>query len=203
MNLNSIANAAEGYLQRGFTADVHPGCANFVSHCLKAAGSSLGIINYVPNIVSKCQKVGKAFPGDLLVFKNTYDADGDGITEGDPDDDMTHIGVYAGNNVFYDYGGSPAGVRKQKLEGWWLEHFQFSMRPKELKTIKLFTNEKGKTMIVNGKSEAVSVMGMYAANKNKWFTVEANRLNNEPYLSSVIGDGKVVSMEVVIKFEEM
>lgn len=128
--LADIAKAANDYLISGkFKPDVLPGCANFVSHCMANAGGPLMIVSYVPYLVDKCEKIpaNKLVTGMLVVFERTYDAVApEGVG---PEDDMTHIGVYVGDGYFIDYGGSPAGVRKQKLEGWWKERVQFYLKP--------------------------------------------------------------------------
>lgn len=135
--LSDIAKTATDYYQtNNFTPDVLPGCANFVSHCIQTAGGKLGIINYVPTMVDKCENIfppavkDKIETGLLIVFERTYDAVSPaGIGH---EDDMTHIGIIVienGTVYFIDYGGSPAKVRRQKLEGWWLDRVQFYLKP--------------------------------------------------------------------------
>jgi len=87
----------------------------------------LGVINYVPHLVDRCEVIpfSELKRGDLVVFERTYDAvypPGIG-----PEDDMTHIGVYLGNDRFIDFGGDPAYVRNLSLSEY--GHMDFFMRP--------------------------------------------------------------------------
>lgn len=223
MKLSDVYEAAKHYIQSGFIADVHPGCANFVSHCIKKAGGNMGIINYVPTIVDKCKKVGLEqstgkVPGMLIVFERTYDAVAPaGIGK---EDDMTHIGVYAGGEEFYDYGGKPAMVRKKVLNCWWLERVQFYLIPpgvegtgsnsteipnsSNAKTAKLFVNKNGKTLILEGKKEEVHQLGFYATGKNDSIVIDCNFLNTLPAMETRKGSkARVLSMEVIVKYEEV
>jgi hypothetical protein len=173
--LTDIAKAAEEYYRKGnFKPDVLPGCANFVSHCMQKAGGNLGIISYVPHLVDRCEVIPstKFQTGDLVVFKQTYDAVAPaGIGK---EDNMTHIGIivlepkkeYLSTSIikFIDFGGSPASVRKQPLSGFWKDHVDFFMRPpgfdsrgnsSEIKTAKLFVNENGKTIVIDGKAKNI------------------------------------------------
>jgi len=159
-----ILRAAEKYLEDGFTPQVLPGCANFVSRCLVQAGWSYGVYNYTTDIVDKCDLIDntKKQPGDIVLFKKTYDAvPPAGIGD---EDDMTHIAVYTGNNEFIDFGGSPPGMRRLNLNTpYWKEHFQMFVRPKEIEnneyeTVKIFHNINGTNIVTqSGKNPIVSL----------------------------------------------
>lgn len=224
--LADIAKAANDYYLSGkFIPDIRPGCANFVSHCMENAGGPSIIVSYVPYLVDKCEKVPptKVETGMPVVFERTYDAvSPDGIG---PEDDMTHIGILIiepDGLYFIDYGGSPAKVRKQKLEGWWLDRVQFCLKPPGFesaqdsgssgnspetpdssKTIKLFTNKNGKTIIADGKKENINSMAMILTGKTNSLTVDMNPLNDYPCLFLNGKWHKVTSMETVIKCEEV
>ena len=220
--LSSISNAAQSYLQKGFIPDVLPGCANFVSHCMDAAGGSLGIISYVPNLVDRCEKVPptKVEPGMLVVFERTYDAVApSGIG---PEDDMTHVGIYAGDGYFYDYGGSPAKVRKQKLEGWWLDRVQFCLKPPGFGSSQTNTNSSEKPdssdfhqikmfyhpatpqvkIIIDGKEELVDEMMLsIRTNNNQELFVLNHKFDEYPYLNLDKERGKIKALEWHLKWE--
>lgn len=126
---NLTVEIAEKYYREGFTPDVNPayGCCNFVSHCLKEAGWDGGIINYVPALVEKLEKkeYKDGVAGDLIVFEQTYDAVAPaGIGE---EDDMTHVGVYAGEGDFYHFSGGR--VKKNGIfEEYWNGKIQFFLK---------------------------------------------------------------------------
>lgn len=126
---NNLADIANNYLQtNSFTADILPGCANFVSHCMIKANLLDKPINYVPTLVDylktkKYQQINSNsnnIPrGNIIIFQNTYDVS---------PPDMTHIGITEDNNTFYDFGGSPARVRNQSYnDSWWNSRIQFFM----------------------------------------------------------------------------
>jgi len=213
--LTDIAKAAEEYYRKGnFKPDVLPGCANFVSHCMQKAGGNLGIISYVPHLVDRCEVIPstKFQTGDLVVFKQTYDAVAPaGIGK---EDNMTHIGVMVSDG-FIDFGGSPASVRKQPLTGFWRDHIDFFMRPpgfdsggnsseipnSSIKTAKVFANDNGKTLVINGKSEDTHQIGLYAIGKNDSFVLDCNWGNDFPVLETRSGGkAKVLSLEVIVKY---
>ncbi len=232
LKLSSISNAAQSYLQKGFTPDVLPGCANFVSHCMDAAGGSLGIISYVPNLVDKCEKVPptKVETGMPVVFERTYDAVSPaGIG---PEDDMTHIGILiieTDGLYFIDYGGSPAKVRKQKLEGWWLDRVQFCLKPpgfgsasanpsttsnssnssekpnsSEYRQVKLFYHPATPQVkiIIDGKEELVDEMMLsIRTNNNQELFVLNHKFDEYPYLNLDKERGKIKALEWHLKWE--
>lgn len=217
MNRTDVVNKAKAYAKNGFTPTISgSACSHFVSRVLAECGSGLGQIDYVPNLVGKCTKTGTPQPGDLVVFDQTYDAVAPaGIG---PEDDMTHIGIYIGGGQFIDYGGGNPGAgghaRVSSFATWQKYPCHFYVPPgyvnsseipnssKSTKTVKLFANSKGKTLIIDGKSEPVDVMGMYAASSSMGFTADANFLNDVPAILVKGGRGKVVSLELSIKYEE-
>lgn len=135
--MKNLAEIACEYCKnQNFHADILPGCANFVSHCLQDAGYVYGIINYVPRLVEilkanlwKETTMEKAPRGSIVIFKETYDAVAPvGIGA---EDDMTHVGIIGAGAVFYDFGGSDHMVRCQSCQPgtWWNSKIQMILAP--------------------------------------------------------------------------
>ena len=220
--LADIAKAANDYLNSGkFRPDVLPGCANFVSHCMANAGGPLMIVSYVPYLVDKCEKVPptKVETGMLVVFERTYDAvSPDGIG---PEDDMTHIGVYMGDGYFIDYGGSPSKVRKQKLEGWWLDRVQFYLKPPGFETgstispavkdeahsVKLFYHPAAPQIkiIINGNEKEVEwvdeLILTVRTDKNRELMLMSHKFEKNPFININNEKGQMKAMECHFKWE--
>lgn len=78
---------------------ITPGCAAFVGGCLGTLAPA-GNPNWVPNynkVGQTTYDTGNLNPGDLVIFKNTYDAPGG--------NDSTHIGIWEGNGKFIHESG--------------------------------------------------------------------------------------------------
>lgn len=122
----------------GYDPPMRPACAFFVSEMLHRAGWKGKLIGYVPNFFDQegfkeLQPGDFPQPGDLIIFKQTYDAVSPyGIG---PEDDKTHVGIMlerGKNNVwsFAHYSASADKPVISQFEGYWLEHLETFLRIK-------------------------------------------------------------------------
>ncbi|MCD4785369.1 MAG: hypothetical protein K8T10_16240 [Candidatus Eremiobacteraeota bacterium] len=88
---DKIVSEALKAVQNGYTPTVRPACANFVSAMMRKAGWRNSLTNYVPDFFGMGKQVTSPEPGDLVIFKKTYDAVFPaGIGD---EDDKTHVGI--------------------------------------------------------------------------------------------------------------
>lgn len=100
---DEIVKIANTLVSTGWRSPVDPGCAAFTSEVMERAGVSLqGIANryWVPDLVAEAIRrhgtLSKPVPGGIVVLDQTYDAENPpGVG---PEDTMTHVGVYLGEN---------------------------------------------------------------------------------------------------------
>lgn len=139
-------------LKNGFTPSVRPACADFTSTMLRRAGSDISHITYVPNLVPLGKKVAKPEEGDVVIFDRTYDAMAPaGIGK---EDDMTHVGVMVTTTEFVHYSASQDKPVRAKLTDWKDKincFLDFDKSKREKRTVKVFHNENGTTVIIDEK----------------------------------------------------
>ena len=125
----NIALTALELVDDGFIPPQKPACAHFVSEVIKQAGWTGEINNpgWVPSLVEQSEPVTEPQPGDLVIFKQTYDAvNPAGIG---PEDDYTHVGIIVGKGpggsvTFAHYSAGRDKAVVDLLDDWWQAHVQ-------------------------------------------------------------------------------
>jgi hypothetical protein len=153
MNLQErIVKEATEWIGEAFNPGVKAQCAEWVSTVLDAAGvKDQGYHHsaWVPDYKIMGKRVGleeNRLPGDILIFDNTY-----------IEASSTHIGIFIGGKKFIHRSTSEAPVKEASLgESYWntrlaqVRRFEEEAK-KKYDTIKIFVNENGKHLIMNGK----------------------------------------------------
>ncbi len=173
-----IAVAAIEMVDEGYEPPLRPACAFFVTEALGRAGWTEKIESpgWVPSLIDQSSPVEKPHVGDLVIFKETYDAvPPAGIG---PEDDSTHIGIIIreGNNgvlTFAHYSSSKDKPVMDTLEGYWRDHLQEYRRwpePADMKeenpttrSLKLFYHPgQAPAFIVEGQQETAGEIYLFA-----------------------------------------
>lgn len=152
---------------------VRPACAAWVSTVLKQAGLKEKQITWVPDFVNFSTKITSPTPGDLVMFKHTYDAvPPAGIG---PEDDYTHVGIVVSTVPlqFKHYSASQDEPIISTVNTYWSLRIQEYRRiiwpnadveklQKTTKSFKLFYHPDVDcpTVVVNGDSDDVMEMLM-------------------------------------------
>ncbi len=139
-----------------FKPNVSPGCANFVQEMMRRAGwpdeKMPSNPNWVPDLMTLGKPVVSGLPGDLIIFKKTYNV---------IPDDSTHIGIITDSRepmMFAHW--SKSGLKFGQLMGYYSEHFQEFRRLPDIlqKSVHPFQAEYDKLFakgIVNKKNRSL------------------------------------------------
>jgi len=218
-----VEEAKKGVYQ-GYTPSVRPACANFVSAMMKRAGWKGQVTNYVPDYFKMGEKVSTPEPGDLVIFKKTYDAVlPTGIGD---EDDKTHVGILLDkqNGVwrFAHYSSSVDKPITASLSGYWSEHLETFIRlpdiladeptpSTEYSQMKMFYHPAvpRPKIVINGEEEWLEEMLITARTRNGTEIVMSSHEYEEyPFIRVVRREtgsektGKVKAIEWRLKYEK-
>lgn len=155
-----VISFAKFYWQNDYDPPCRPACANFVSKVLNDAGWGHEGINYVPAFFDVFPITLDPKPGDLVIFKQTYDAVyPPGIGK---EDDKTHVGILIDTNGdFIHYSsGIDAPAKANCTVDYYKEHFEcylsidgtpsIPMPEKKYGMMKLFGHDEKIKIIIDG-----------------------------------------------------
>jgi len=220
----NLANEAIKTLTTGYIPNIRPACANYVSAMIRRAkikGLENIDINYIPfffnlNNFSAVNNINGGQIGDLIVFKETYDAvPPAGIGT---EDDKTHIGIMINNSEFIHYSSTIDKPVRDKLIGYWVNKFECYLKisdeenkNNENKTgnevfslIKCFYHPKSDKVnsVIDGITNQVydMILTMRSDGKNE-VSLISHYFEKNPYLVKNGEVKKVVSIDINIKCE--
>jgi len=210
-----IAREAKKAVREGYIPSVKPACANFVSAMLSRAGWKGSLTNYVPDFLSMGKQVNDIRPGDLVIFERTYDAvPPAGIGK---EDDLTHVGIICGKDdegvwEFAHFSSSADRPVISHLLGYWKDRTQLFIRlPDSLSSSKNYIDFKifyhptasAPKAIIDYKKETIKELLLTALTDDETeITVMSHKYEKDPFIRIDDEDGRVVSVELHIKFEK-
>lgn len=210
---DEIAEEAVKAVQNGYTPSVKPACANFVSAMMRKAGWRFSLTNYVPDYFGMGKEVNFPERGDLVIFKQTYDAVfPQGIGE---EDDKTHVGIFINNGMFVHYSSSANNPVRAKLSGYWKSHLETYIRlpdvladeptpSREYSNMKVFYHPAAPRpkVVIDGKEEWLEEMLITARTRNGTeIAFSSHEFEEYPFIRVNDKKGKVKAIEWHIKYE--
>lgn len=217
-------------VQEDYRPPERPACAHFVSEMMRKAGWKGKTTGWVPDFIDFGKHVKEPQAGDLVIFKQTYDAVSPaGIG---PEDDKTHVGIVIGKSQFIHYSASADRPLVETFTDWWKNHVETYIRlpdpdpakspasqtntiptstpqtpqgtKDDISTLKLFyhpATDRPK-IIIDGKEDALDEMLLTARTKSgNEICITSHPFETAPYIRLNKQNAKVKSIEWTVKYE--
>ena len=211
INRDKLIELTNRALQAGYKPPVRPACAAFVSDIIQKSGTEIPFIVYVPHFfdlafLKEEKNVLNAKAGDIIVFKETYDAvPPKGIG---PEDDKTHIGIMVTDSQFVHYSSTSDRPVLDTLQGFWLNHFECLLKYEDVSNefinIKLFyhPNTRGITLVSKDGNVKIHELLLNVFSRNLSLAMTSHAYENNPACRVNDKIYRVAAMEWHIKLKQ-
>lgn len=223
-----LVNEARKAVGEGYRPPERPACAHFVSEMMRRAGWKDKTTGWVPDFIDFGRQVKEPEAGDLVIFKQTYDAvypAGIG-----PEDDKTHGGIVIGKSQFIHYSASADKPLVETFTEWWKNHVETYIRlpdpdpstppasqsntgqnpqppqgtKDDLSTLKLFYHPAADRpkIIIDGKEDILEEMLLTARTKRgNEICITSHPFETTPCIRLNKQNSKIKSIELTVKYE--